>query len=1032
MLTTGVLMVVFAVVIAFATFVENDFGTAAAKLVVYNAWWFEVLLLLLAVNLAGSIWINKLLTRSKWPVALFHISFIIILAGAAITRYKGFEGTLHIRENHWSNQMISRDSFIRIVAKDDKGNSDKVTRSVRFLPGMKNKFEKRLHVGDKRITVENKQYIQSAVMTPVADPAGKPVISFLAIDANEQPIEFVLQQGETKSIGGVLFRFGGDDDTTALQFILDEEILLYRYPDTVKMLEMSHDSIEVFIPGQQYPIIERVIYQISDIGFVIKRFYPAARMELAEATAGQGMTYKNALRMEVRSGDRSEELIVFGSPGVPGDPVSLEINGFNLEVQYGSLIHRLPFAIFLKEFQLERYPGSNSPSSFASEVILVDHENDIEKPYRIFMNNILKYGGYRFFQSSYDQDEKGTILSVNYDAVGTTVTYTGYFFMTLGMILSLFARRSRFRKLASSLSVLKNNNTKSGALALIIILSIFPLTLSAQQEEKSFTVVSKDHAKVFGRVQVQNFDGRIEPVNTLASELMRKISKKNSHAGMSPVQVMLSMMLEPEKWEDEPIIRVSGREIGNIVGVKGSYAAFTDFLDPAAPNGYKLSRYIEAAYDKSPGERTKFDKEVISVDERLNIFYKMLGGGFLAIFPVPEAADNKWLSLPSAHTQPDRNLAVTATTLMQAYLSGLEKGVATGNYNDATAALVKIKENQKKYGAEIYPSGFKTTLEIFYINFNIFSKLARIYIVVGMIMLIVRFILLFSPTPVLSRISQISFWVVLLLFVSHTAGLGIRWYISGHAPWSNGYETLLYISWSACLAGLIFAKRSPMTLAVTTVLAAISLFVAGMSWMSPELSNLVPVLKSYWLIIHVAVITASYGFLGMGALLGMVNLIIMILRNPVNAMRIDLTVKELSYIIEMALIVGLYLLTIGSFLGGVWANESWGRYWGWDPKETWALVTILVYAFITHMHKIKGLRGEYALSAAALLGFSSVLMTFFGVNYYLSGLHSYAQGDPPPLPAGVYIAVVLVVLLITTAGMAQRGKRREARGESRE
>jgi len=250
--------------------------------------------------------------------------------------------------------------------------------------------------------------------------------------------------------------------------------------------------------------------------------------------------------------------------------------------------------------------------------------------------------------------------------------------------------------------------------------------------------------------------------------------------------------------------------------------------------------------------------------------------------------------------------------------------------------------------------------------------------------------------------------------------LVVRWYVSGHAPWSNGYETMIYVGWATSLAGFIFVKRSPITLAVTTVLASIILFVAGMSWMNPEITNLVPVLKSYWLVVHVAVITASYGFLAMGALLGMLNLILMILRNKRNNQNISFTILEVSYIIEMALMIGLLMLTIGSFIGGVWANESWGRYWGWDPKETWALVSILVYSIILHLRRVPGLKSIFSLSSLALVGIGSVLMTFFGVNYYLSGMHSYGQGDPPPIPNSLYIAIVVVILLIWGAYRSEK------------
>jgi cytochrome c-type biogenesis protein CcsB len=290
----------------------------------------------------------------------------------------------------------------------------------------------------------------------------------------------------------------------------------------------------------------------------------------------------------------------------------------------------------------------------------------------------------------------------------------------------------------------------------------------------------------------------------------------------------------------------------------------------------------------------------------------------------------------------------------------------------------------------------------------------------GLILLVLQLLTLFKPNIKLSFLKSFAFYFILALFLAETAGLAIRWYISNHAPWSNGYESMVFISWATVLGGLIFAKRSEITLSLTSVLAGLTLLVAGMSWMSPEITNLVPVLKSYWLIVHVAIITASYGFLGISALLGFLNLILMVFRNKQNSDRINHTVKELVNIIQIALIIGLLMVTLGSFLGGVWANESWGRYWGWDPKETWALVTILVYTFITHMHRIPGLRGSFAMSVAAVVGISSVLMTYFGVNYYLSGLHSYAQGEAAPIPSGVYIALVIVALVIVAAYFSER------------
>jgi cytochrome c-type biogenesis protein CcsB len=258
---------------------------------------------------------------------------------------------------------------------------------------------------------------------------------------------------------------------------------------------------------------------------------------------------------------------------------------------------------------------------------------------------------------------------------------------------------------------------------------------------------------------------------------------------------------------------------------------------------------------------------------------------------------------------------------------------------------------------------------------------------------------------------KILFSLAVAGFIFHTLGLGIRWYISGHSPMSNGYESMLFISWVTMLAGFIFSRKSLLALAATAILAGMTLMVAHMSFMDPEITNLVPVLKSYWLTLHVSVITGSYGFLGLGAILGLIVMIMMLFVNKKNQERISATIDELTVINYRTLTLGFYFLTIGTFLGAVWANESWGRYWGWDPKETWSLITIVIYTLVTHSRMIPGMKDIYTFNLLSLFAFSSVLMTYFGVNYYLSGLHSYAGGDAVPVPSFVYVAVIVLVTL---------------------
>ena len=279
-------------------------------------------------------------------------------------------------------------------------------------------------------------------------------------------------------------------------------------------------------------------------------------------------------------------------------------------------------------------------------------------------------------------------------------------------------------------------------------------------------------------------------------------------------------------------------------------------------------------------------------------------------------------------------------------------------------------------------------------------------------LLILLFVNILSKRSGINRYIQIATVFLILGFIMHTVGLGIRWYVSGHAPMSNGYESMIFIAWAAMLAGLLFVKKSSFAIVAASILSALTLAVAHMSWMNPEITNLVPVLKSYWLTIHVSVIISSYGFLGIGMVLGFLNLILYVMKTKKNHIKLQNQIKVLSDINEMSLILGVYLITIGTFLGAVWANESWGRYWGWDPKETWALITALVYIFITHMRLIPGLKGYFAFNLASVVGFFSVLMTYFGVNYYLAGLHSYAQGDAVPVPKFVYYTLITLTLVI--------------------
>ena len=343
--------------------------------------------------------------------------------------------------------------------------------------------------------------------------------------------------------------------------------------------------------------------------------------------------------------------------------------------------------------------------------------------------------------------------------------------------------------------------------------------------------------------------------------------------------------------------------------------------------------------------------------------------------------------------------------------------VRNGNQELSLQTISKVKSYQQQNGSALIPGKTKQQLEILYNHVNIFKDLSGWFVLLGFVLLGFFFHALFTGKALRKKAVNYTVLALFLGFLAHSAGLIVRGYVSGHMPWSNGYESMIYIAWAVMLAGLIFARRNPMVLAAASILSGLTLFVAQMSWLNPEITNLVPVLKSYWLTIHVAIITASYGFVGVSAIIGIINLVMAAFRNSSNQIRIKATVSQMTMISEASMILGLYFLTIGTFLGGIWANESWGRYWGWDAKETWSLVTILVYGFISHMRMIPGFKGWFAYNLASVVGLLSVLMTYLGVNYYLSGLHSYGSGEGLKFPFAVLILFAVIGVIAYVAKM---------------
>ena len=348
---------------------------------------------------------------------------------------------------------------------------------------------------------------------------------------------------------------------------------------------------------------------------------------------------------------------------------------------------------------------------------------------------------------------------------------------------------------------------------------------------------------------------------------------------------------------------------------------------------------------------------------------------------------------------------------MQLYFQTLRGSKISGDYSQSEELLESIKGFQNKYGKDVMPTDSKISSEIIYNRVDIFNKLYRWYLMFGLSLLLILILQIFNDNRFYNIVIKFIKYTIHVLFALNTLGLAARWYIAGHAPWSDAYESILFVAWATVAFGIIFGRKSYFTLASATFVSTIMLYVASLNWLDPSIANLQPVLDSYWLMIHVAVIVGSYGPFAIGMILGVVVLLLTIMANKKNKKAFSRKLEELTIVNELSLTIGLVMLTIGNFLGGMWANESWGRYWGWDPKETWALISIMVYAFVLHMRLIPGLKGKWIFNLMSILAFASIMMTYFGVNFYLTGLHSYASGDKVITPDFVYYSLFFVLLL---------------------
>ncbi len=1026
----AVLFIVFAAAMAAGTFIEDAYNTETARIIVYNAWWFEVIMAFFVINFAGNIKRYQLYKREKWATFLLHLSFLFILIGAFITRYVSFEGMMLIREGETENKFYSDKTFVYGFV-DGKYNGEMRRRSFEksnyFAPEDVAWYLKPLFSNDFTIKgdfnqipfkIEYEQFIMNASESIKEDTNGMYYLK-LVESSDGSRHEHYLKEGQVQNIHNILYAFNQPTDGAINIFYANNSLTL-KTPFAGNYMKMADQSQGIVSKDTIQSLQLRSLYNLAGSQFVFPEAPKKGTITYQSNNNYSDKQTQDALVVKVISQGKEEKVTLLGSKGRQGVPQTVTIGDLDFTLFYGSKIYETPFAVKLEDFIAEKYPGSEkSFSAFKSKVEIQDTEKNNIFRDSIYMNNVLDYRGYRLFQASYDRDEKGTHLSVNHDQLGTWTTYIGYFLLYIGLMAILFDKNTRFGDLKKKINKIKE---KKNSLMTVLLFFISALGFSQEHTHETETTdakkafeflskykVSEEHATEFGKMVIQDQGGRMKPINTFSSELLRKVSKSDTYNGMNSDQAFISMTQFPQYWYTVPIIYLKrgNDSIRKIAGIDkaAKFAALIDFFD--AKGNYKLAPYLDDAYEAQVPNN--FQKDFIEADKKVNLLYDALSGKILRVFPIPNDKNNKWISYLEVNDSTKTALD-SIKNIVPFYLDAVSKASQSKDYKLPNSILKGLKAYQKKYGSAVMLSDQKIDAEVMYNKYDIFKRLFYLYMLAGVLMLGFAIYQLFTSAKWIHYTVNFFHVTIVLLFSLHTLGLIARWYVSGHAPWSNAYESMIYVAWSTMFFGVAFSRKSKLTLSATAFVTSMLLMVAHWSWMDPEIGNLQPVLNSYWLMIHVAVIVASYGPFTLGMILGLVALFLMIFTNKNNSKKTKLAIDELSYINEMALTVGLVMLTIGNFLGGQWANESWGRYWGWDPKETWALISIFVYAFVIHARLVPGLRGKWFYNFASVLAFASIVMTYVGVNFHLSGLHSYASGERQNVTYYLYIFAGVIVI----------------------
>lgn len=636
--------------------------------------------------------------------------------------------------------------------------------------------------------------------------------------------------------------------------------------------------------------------------------------------------------------------------------------------------HQLPFSITLNQFEIIYYKGTLAPMDFISHISVADKDCHRQIQGKVSMNHIFSYQHYRFYQSGYSEDNEGSVFSVSHDPYGIGITYAGYTLLLLSTVFFFFSPQSRFRQLLKSPLLHRS---------LTVILLLFAFSLNSnflKANSPSPKVLPREVAEHFGDLYIL-YNNRICPLQTFARDFTIKLYGSSSYKGLTPEEVLTGWLFYYDSWKNEPIIRIKSNEARKLLEIEGNYARLKDYISTI--NEYKLEKMMNHIRS---GEQVTDKRGIEEADEKFNIINLVCTGAMMKIFPCRNIA-GKTLEWYSQSDQLPQDMDNDKWVFIRKSMSYVNEMIVMKKYNDACLLLEKIKKYQQKECDGLLPADNKFKAEKIYNQFDYSKSVAMACICIGLIcfyLLLPLHGIAKENKPEGNHKLNILLWIV---FTYLSAAICLRGYVSNHLPLSNGFETMQFMAWCTLLLTFLLQRKFAMLLPFGFLLCGLTLMVSMLGESNPQITQLMPVLQSPLLSIHVVVIMIAY------------SLLAFIMLNGVTAVILHQSQKEckeqierLQIISQIILYPAIFLLAIGIFIGAVWANVSWGRYWGWDPKEVWALITMLVYALALHPRSLPWFHRTMFFHVFCITAFITVLITYFGVNFLLGGMHSYANG----------------------------------------